>query len=79
MREKRGFHAESSTDYREKELFHVRRLIQLHLNMDLPLYPFCFEDQIRTGDAWYDSPGRSFLMLIAVEDGSVTYRIGGKK
>lgn len=79
MMEKRGFHAESSADYREKELFHVRRLIQLHLNMDLPLYPFCFEDQIRTGDAWYDSPGRSFLMLIAVEDGSVTYRIGGKK
>ena len=51
-------YAVSSNDYREKEILHIRRLIHLHFDLDLPLYPFCFEDQIRSAaDAWFDSPG----------------------
>ena len=72
-------YAVSSNDYREKEILHIRRLIHLHFDLDLTLYPFCFEDQIRSAaDAWFDSPGVCFLMLVAVESGSCGYRVGGK-
>lgn len=68
-----------SPNYRN-ELYHCRRLLQLHFNLDLPLYPFCFEDQIRDeANAWYDSPGVSFLMLVALESGESIYEINGKK
>lgn len=68
-----------SPNYRNV-LYHCRRLLQLHFNLDLPLYPFCFEDQIRNAsNAWYDSPGVSFLMLVALESGESIYEIDGKK
>ena len=70
--------ARLSSNYAES-LYHRRRMLSLHFNLDLPLYPFCFEDQIRdTANAWFDSPGVSFLMLIALESGESIYEIGGK-
>ena len=58
-----------SPNYRNR-LYHRRHLLLLHFNLDLPLYPFCFEDQIRdAANAWYDSPGVNFLMLVALEEG----------
>ncbi len=68
-----------SPNYRNV-LYHCRRLLQLHFNLDLPLYPFGFEDLIRNAaNAWYDSPGVSFLMLVALESGESIYEIDGKK
>lgn len=72
-------YARHSPNYRE-DRYHCRRLLSLHFNLDLPLYPFCFEDQIRdTANAWYDSPGVSFLMLVALESGESIYETDGKK
>ena len=68
-----------SPNYRNR-LYHRRHLLLLHFNLDLPLYPFCFEDQIRdAANAWYDSPGVNFLMLVALEEGESIYEINGKK
>lgn len=70
---------DASLNYWEEEV-HVRRLIHLHFNLDFPLYPFCFEDVIRQKDnTWYDSPGASFLMIVALESGRSVYKIGGKQ
>ena len=61
-------------------IYHRRYMLNLHFNMDLPLYPFCFEDMIRDADnAWFDSPGVCFLMLVAVESGKTVYEINGAK
>lgn len=69
-----------SRNYESSQLFHCRRLLHIHFNLDLPLFPFCFEDHIRDADhAWYDSPGVSFLMLVALESGESIYEISGKK
>lgn len=71
--------ARHSSNY-ANELYHCRRMLRLHFNLDLPLYPFCFEDQIRDVDnAWYDSSGVSFLMLVALECGESIYEINGRK
>lgn len=75
----RRFFPSASLNYWEDGV-HVRHLIHLHFNLDLPLYPFCFEDVSRKRDnSWYDSPGAGFLMIVLLESGRSVYRIGEKQ
>ncbi len=59
-------------------LYHRRYLLQLHFPMDLPLYPFCFEDVIRELPSWFESPGVCYAMLVLVDEGETVYRIDGR-
>lgn len=77
---KRRVFSSASTNYWEDRDY-IRHMIHLHFNFDLPLYPFCFEEDIRRRDSswWYDSSGVDFLMIVVLESGRSVYRIGKKR
>lgn len=60
-------------------VYHKRHIIQMHFNLDLPLYPFCYEDVIREVSAWYGSLGVCYAMVIAVSEGEVWYEIENRE
>lgn len=60
-------------------ILHRRKILQLHFNLDLPLFPFCFEHEVRQTSAWFEAPPCYFCMLVAVEEGENLYRINGRK
>lgn len=59
-------------------ILHQRKVLRLHFELDLPLFPFCFEHEIRRTSAWFDAPPCCFSMLVAVEEGENLYRINGR-
>lgn len=62
-----------------KFIFHNRYLLRLHFDLDLPLFPFCYEDYIQELPAWYDSRPVCFCMLITAESGEFLFRTGGQE
>lgn len=63
----------------EQFIMHQRKVLRLHFNLDLPLYPFCFEHGIRRKSVWCDAQPCPFAMLVLMEEGENMYRIGGRE
>lgn len=76
----RNPHPRFSSNYFQEDYSLDRHLLHLHFNLDLPIYPFCFENDIRRLDnVWYESEGVNFMMVVALECGRSLYRINGRQ
>ena len=60
-------------------ILHRRKMLQLHFELDLPLFPFCFEDETRQVPAWFEATPCDYVMLVAVEEGQYLFRINERK
>ena len=72
--EKRSYQSEKYDEF----IFHQRKMCRLHFELNPPLFPFCFEHEIRRETAWFDAPPSHYVMLVALKDGENFFRIQEK-
>lgn len=75
---KRIRYSSRQSDKYEDFIFHQRKICRLHFELDLPLFPFCFEDEIRKTSAWFEAQQINYVMLVAMEEGENIFRIHDK-